>query len=289
MRNLLDAALDYAELGFAVFPVAEDCRTPLVKSEVKGQGGVHMASRDPARLAGMFARPCNLAIACGAPSGVLVIDIDVKSGKDGLRSARLLGLNPTVRAATPSGGEHWYFRQPARDVRNRVNFRDGLDVRTTGGSAAAPPSFKPSGPYRWLTAPWAADLTDLPAEVLEIIDPPLPPARAVPPGADHRYGAAALFGESRRVAQTKSGSRNQALYVAACQIGGLVAAGLVRREAAEATLEDAAKECGLMAEDGVHAVRVTIQSGLRRGGERPREVSHISPQLRALQARRTMP
>lgn len=285
------AAEDYAALGFAVFPVAGDCRSPVIPSPVKGEGGVHKATSDPDEARGIWAKypTANIAFACGAASGFFVLDVDCKAGgPDGFASLSALGfpLPPTWRVRTPSGGLHFYFRQPSRQLRNRVGFRPGLDIRTDGGSVAAPPSRKPAGEYIWLDAPWFMDLADAPIALLDLIDPPmpaLPPSKPIPPGADRRYGEAALASECAELAAMKPNTgRNQALFIAAARMGELIAAGLLDQSRTEQALERSAIVCGLAAEDGFQSVRGTIANGLRAGQANPRRKSDVSPQLRAM-------
>jgi len=220
---------------------------------------------------------------------VFALDVDVK-GDDGLETLAALedefgGLPTTWESETPSGGRHLFFRQPDIELRNRVGFAPGLDIRTTGGSVALPPSRKSNGGYRWRVEPESGPMADAPSWLLRLIAPPPPAPRYVPrssPPTSDRYAQAALDGECREVALTKSG-RNQRLFQAAARLGELFAAGLLRREAIEASLEAAAVACGLHTDDGgFPGIAATIASGLRRGLDNPRGPrSDVSPQLRA--------
>ena len=275
----LTCALNLAWHGLAVFPVARDCRAPLVKR------GCHAAENAAKGVRALWRTnaTANVAVACGAASGVFVLDIDVK-GANGLRTLAELEaargpLPPTWRTATPSGGCHLWFRQPARSLRNRVGFAPGLDVRTDGGSVAVPPSRKPAGAYRWEVAPWDCELAEAPAWLLDLIDPP-PVAHAPRPpirgGSRDRlasYIAAAIDGECREVARLAPNTgRNLRLFKAAARLGELVGAGLAPRDLVECALAGAAEDCGLICEDGRRAVFATISSGLARGLASPREV-----------------
>ena len=64
------AALQYAGRGWSVLPCRD--KVPLVR------GGVHAATRDRATIERWWHTwpQADVAIACGAPSGVVVIDID---------------------------------------------------------------------------------------------------------------------------------------------------------------------------------------------------------------------
>jgi hypothetical protein len=95
----------------------------------------------------------NIAIVTGIGSGLLVLDVDAKSG--GLESLAKLQAErgpfpetPTVY--TPGGGCHLYFKHPGREqIKGAVGFLPGLDWRADGNIAVAPPSVLLAGAYRW--------------------------------------------------------------------------------------------------------------------------------------------
>jgi integrase len=156
----------------------------------------------------------------------------------------------------------------------------GLDIRTDGGAIAAPPSQKANGAYRWADHPLKTPLADPPRWLLQLaIDPPPPPKPDRAPlrrdtaARMARYVEAALDGECGEIAGTKSGGRNQRLYTGAIRLGELVGAKLLPHDLAEKELYAAADRCGLVREDGAHAVRITIDGGLRKGIANPREVA----------------
>lgn len=281
------AAQWYTRRGrWPLFLVAGDCRTP-IRREGEFEHGYKDATADPAEIIRRLKLypSANLALACGEASGVFVLDIDCK-GSDGFATLDTLqaanGLLPdTWSSRTPSGGEHRLFTQPDRAIRNRVNFAPGLDVRTTGGSIALPPSRKPVGEYKWINRPGGpVGLADAPAWLLELIDPPAPPPREAQPlrmtSSDKiaRYVAAAVDSECSELARMGPNSgRNMRLFQAAANLGELVGAHILSQDGAEAALEMAAHDCGLVGEDGIHAVRQSIASGMRKGIAKPREVA----------------
>jgi hypothetical protein len=99
----------------------------------------------------------NVAVATGAGSGLVVLDIDPRH--DGLESlARLKGqhgeLPETATTLTGSGGLHFFFKYPGRAVPNRRNLGGfkGVDLKGDGGYVIAPPSNHASGGnYTWNT------------------------------------------------------------------------------------------------------------------------------------------
>ena len=70
-----------------------------------------------------------------------------------------------------------------------------------------------------------------------------------------RYAEAALQDESRAVAQTASGGRNDRLNEAAFNLGQLVGGRELERSRVERRLVAAAEQCGLIADDGLPAGR----------------------------------
>lgn len=276
---MIAAALRLAGLGLAVFPTGPDCKRPV------NRHGCHGATTDSADIERLWREypGGNLAVATGAASGAFVLDVDVKSGADGLATlaaleARHGNLPTTWTTATPSGGRHFWFVQPERRFKNKVGFAPGLDVRTDGGSVAVPPSQRPDGrAYRWLRAPWTCEPAPAPDWLLTLIDPPVvrrpaPPVRFASNDRAAKYAAAVVNGECAEIAAAGSGGRNHRLFQGAARIGELVGAGLVPADLAEAELEAAADACGLTRDDGRHAVAASIKSGLARGAANPREV-----------------
>ncbi|MEP6967042.1 MAG: bifunctional DNA primase/polymerase [Pseudomonadota bacterium] len=276
---MIAAAQALAARGLTVFPVATDCRCPLTAHGYKD------ASKAVEGVEALWqANPlANVAVACGAVSGVFVLDVDVK-GANGLRTLAELesvhgDLPATWRTLTPSGGRHIWFRQPARMLRNRVGFAPGLDVRTDGGSVAVPPSRRAEGVYAWEVAPWDRCPAGAPDWLLNLIDPPplvrppRPPIRAHSRDRLASYLAAAIDGECREVSRmAPSTGRNLRLFKAAARLGELIGAGLVPEPLVNEALEASAADCGLVREDGRRAVLATIASGLARGVAQPREV-----------------
>ena len=114
-----------------------------------------------------LARPSNLAIACGAISGVVVVDLDSPQALAWAEAH----LPPTpIRCFTGTKalsddpedtfrGQHWYYRHPGQAIGNRarVNTAEGplaLDIRGDGGYVLAPGSHHPSGAVYWAYGSW---------------------------------------------------------------------------------------------------------------------------------------
>ncbi|QHP70030.1 DUF3987 domain-containing protein [Bradyrhizobium sp. LCT2] len=132
-------ALGLAELGFDVFPLLPNQKTPALSDNWKD-----VASRDPDRILKLWSggyRARNIGIRSGLPflSGFLVvIDVDTKEGKPGMQSiAELeehLGKLPaTTTFRTASGGEHRYFIAPWPLGNSNSKLGPGIDVKCVGG------------------------------------------------------------------------------------------------------------------------------------------------------------
>jgi hypothetical protein len=105
----------------------------------------------------------------GAQSGIDVLDIDFKNGRDGTSSlGNLVGelgaLPETGSASTPSGGKHRYFRhgQGIRCSTDKLGV--GLDLRGEGGFVVLPPSH---GLYKWIGTNERDDIAEWPDAWIE--------------------------------------------------------------------------------------------------------------------------
>jgi len=165
--SLLEQALAYAARGWAVFPafgiVDGSCscgksgctspgKHPLVRS------GVKEATTSADTIKQWWARhpEANIAIATGTASGLIVVDVDVSSGKPGLETLASLEAQhgPLPRShvvRTGSGGLHIYLAAPQQTMRNSAaKVGEAIDIRAEGGYVIAPPSRHISGnTYHW--------------------------------------------------------------------------------------------------------------------------------------------
>lgn len=146
--SLADAAIAYAEAGWAVFPCRPRGKTPLTEHGVKD------ATTNLAVVKQWWADTpdANIGVATGQPSGIWVLDID---GDPGLQSLRALAdtghtVPLTLSSGTGHGTHLFYLAPPGLTIRNRAGVRPGIDVRGDGGYVIVPPSVHPTGRrYRW--------------------------------------------------------------------------------------------------------------------------------------------
>src|SRR5262245_8467345 len=167
--NFINAAADLVSLGFRIFPVAPLDKLPMVKSWQK------VATTDADQIAAWDEQfpNANIGIATGIASGAIVLDLDEKDGRSGIRDLAVLAskgkrLPPCPTAATPSGGRHLFFGAVS-GLRNIAGVSaagrglgPGIDVRADGGFVVAAPSELPNGRYRWRTPPMTTEFPKLP-------------------------------------------------------------------------------------------------------------------------------
>lgn len=169
----MDAALECAKRGWAVFPLVPGEKTPAVA------GGFKVATTDLDQIEQAWrANPrFNVGIATGGMSnGLLVIDLDVDDSKDEdgyltLRSWELEHgeLPETVTAVTGRGGLHMLYRVD-EPIACSVNSELGVDIRCEGGYFVAPPSLHPNGSrYEWENDPSDYRLAKADANVLAFV------------------------------------------------------------------------------------------------------------------------
>lgn len=205
----LDAALSYAELGWHVFPIHtpspngtcdchKQCSSP--GKHPRNINGLNGATIDPEKIRywwGMWPH-ANIAVATGAKSGFVVLDIDTRHG--GRESMKELvdkhGLFPErIYQRTGGGGWHVLFKHPGiriGNVQGTDRLGKGIDVRGDGGYIVVSPSLHVSGKrYEWGTD--HTDLPETPNWLIEILRRPEP---------SYQYSS---------VADIPSGARNNTL------------------------------------------------------------------------------
>ena len=148
---LLHAALELSAKSIAVFPcrsTGEGSKAPLTRN------GFRDASTVPDRILHWWKQNPQAAIGVptGEVSGVVVLDIDVRSGKDGRKTLSELNISipATSVVHTPSGGLHYYFANPEEGMRCSAGVLGlGIDTRGDGGYVIVPPSRIEEGEYQW--------------------------------------------------------------------------------------------------------------------------------------------
>lgn len=163
VRELRDAACEYADRGWHVHPLVPRAKRPLTPH------GKDDAVSDLVTVLNWWRQwpEANIGIHCHA-SGLVVIDIDPRHGGDEtiIDLERDWGdMPPGPSAETGGGGFHYLFRHPGVPLVGRLG--PGVDIKDHGYILAAP-SVHPSGrAYEWDNHPDDAELTDLPVVWLE--------------------------------------------------------------------------------------------------------------------------
>ena len=274
--DLLSWALYYAGLGWPVHPLVPGAKEPLLKD------WPNRASTDPAAIRAWWARrpDANIGLATGP---LVVVDLDVKAGHDGIQAWADLGVrSDTVASRTPSGGLHLFYAANGAEVGNSAGrLAPGIDLRGRGGYVVLPPSALADGrAWTWQQSPADRPPVPLPLVLVPLLAKPSPPPPAPAPpvgpspiAAGSSYALAALDGELARLAAAPPGRRNDQLNRSAYALGRLVGAGLLDRAAVEARLEDVALSIGLDPAE----IGPTIKSGLDAGQQEPRRPLSPSP------------
>lgn len=215
MKNVLAAALGYAQRDWAVFPLhgivrgrctcgRRDCSSP--GKHPLTRHGLKDATTDRAVIEEWWERwpSANIGVATGEASGIVAIDTDLPLALASLDRV-LHKLPSTLTGLTGGGGVHLIYRArfQSRSVgpaaATSVDGEDpgqsrklrcttgrlpgikgslpGIDLRADGGCVVVPPSLHASGNrYEWLDP--AADIVDAPAWLQE---PPRHETPAAPP------------------------------------------------------------------------------------------------------------
>jgi len=163
MNDFLNAALHYASIGWQVFPLAPGQKIPITTH------GVNDATTNEAQIRAWWSKwpHANIGMACGAGSGVYVVDVDVSAtgNVNGLESLKEFPSLPlTIRQDTPRGGFHAFYRTNNPPA-NRNSFRPGIDIRGDGYYVVLAPSIHPNGgQYTWTPgcAPWEIGAAEYP-------------------------------------------------------------------------------------------------------------------------------
>ena len=187
----LQAALDLARAGFPVFPVNQ-AKRPLIKWKAA-------ATTDLGQIRRWFAKwtDATPAIPTGEASGLAVLDLDRKDGKDGFATIKALGFDPhalsPVMVETPTGGGHLIFRH-APGLRSLAGqICPGVDVRAEGGFVVAAGAVNGKEAYRLLSGSRKGDLPPWPEALMPPARPPREAGQGDPKGLPFPVVNAALF------------------------------------------------------------------------------------------------
>jgi Bifunctional DNA primase/polymerase, N-terminal/AAA domain/Primase C terminal 2 (PriCT-2) len=149
-KTPLEIALAYVVAGIPVFPCRRNKR-PYTRHGFKD------ASKDELQVRTYWQRWPNALIGMptGNASGIAVLDLDVKNGKNGLAAVPDWEELTQIIARTQSGGAHLYFENDERIRCTSDKIAMGVDTRGEGGYVILPGV----GGYSWIKP---GDLSHLP-------------------------------------------------------------------------------------------------------------------------------
>jgi hypothetical protein len=238
------AAGRFAEVGVPVFPCVPDGKRPLIER------GFYAATTDAGQVASWWRwwPAANIGVPTGAPSGLVVVDVDVHGPADGpasfdraTRAGLVGGWEVLVR--TPTGGMHAYYPATSGvEQRSWQAGRAGVDFRGDGGYIIVPPSARTidgtTAGYRVVEVGTGAVRTVDGKALRDFLDPrPEPrarPASGDPVGLEDAERLARWLGR-------QDTDRNLKLFWASCR---LAEAGVPMADALDAVLSAAKSDFG---------------------------------------------
>jgi hypothetical protein len=261
-------------LEWHVFPLRRQSKQPATEHGVKD--AKPMAEWPEITQQQMATGALNVGLACGAASGIYVIDLDGQQGLGAWDGMTLrYGEAPTLVAQTGNGGIHRVFSIPGalgRLPNTTAKIAPGIDTRGDGGYIAVCPSIHPNGQrYEWLNwvepAPlpqWIVDLVS--SEKPGLAARPEHQARAYAATKDDKLGLRILEEECQTVSAATEGTRNQTLFRCCCSMASLVGGGELTGQTVVTAMTSAGLQSGLPR----HEVDRTVLSAFRTGLETPR-------------------
>jgi hypothetical protein len=218
----------------------------------------------------------NIGVACGL-SSVIVVDLDVKNGIDGvaafdelLRAQGLTHWPDTYTVKTPSGGYHLYFWNTGDHGNSTGSLPKGIDIRGKGGLVIGAGSSIDGNFYECVNSDAPIEMPDF---LWEIIQTPGPSAHSSVCGVNEDLTRMPETLIKKKVNgildwldKAQPGERNNSLFWASCKLGDYVAAGRIVLGEAERLLEDSADVNGYSGKHGSLVTRRTILSGFSRAG-----------------------
>jgi hypothetical protein len=290
--HLPDAAALLAEAGLPVFPCRAGQKRPLTRH------GLLDATTDRDQVAAWWRRwpAANVGLPTGRASGVVVLDVDVRTSGSGFPTFTALTRQGLAAGwaglvFTPSGGLHAYY--PAGgSVRSWQVADRHVDFRGDGGYVVVPPSrqHRPDGTtVRYRVARIGDhDLRPLDADRIRDLLLPRPRSTADPSPPERRNGQSGSRGADADrlaawVAARGEGERNRGLFWAACRLAetGATPAQI------QAVLGPPAEHAGLPAPEITATVRSASRTTRRTPGSSAR--FEDAPPLRAAPARNSDP
>jgi putative DNA primase/helicase len=224
---------------------------------------------------------CNWGVALG--NGRFVLDVDGDAGRATLEQLECEhGTLPStliVRTGREEDSFHYYFNYPSKLTIGNCKLGSGLEIKGSGGQCVFPPSIHPDTENEYSFLPPYDPVADAPQWLIQLIQK-APPSTAVsshyvfpdPTNHERNYAAKALREDSAKLdAMVHGQERNRALNLFAFTLAMMVSPGWIDRATVEAALMEASDKNGHIAKHGLPQTMATLQSGLRKGLQRPRD------------------
>lgn len=253
MANFADLAAPLLAQGIPVFPGWEKANGPMQASgkpkhphgkNPRTRNGFKDATTDAGQVSAWGDQwpDALVCVPTGKPSGLFVLDVDVKNGKDGFATLQALGWAlPETRThhTKNGGGAHYLFRAPAGIAlkSSAGNLGDGLDTRGDGGYIVWWPAHGGAVEH-------ADKMADVPPRLVDSLQAPAPSKPAPskqPPASD------AIDGDG-----VTEGTRNHTLFRLAASLRGKgLTVGAIE---AALQIENEAKCCPPLSTDEVRTI-----------------------------------
>lgn len=289
--SLEQAAAAWAATGLRLCYENEDGERPAGAWRYADRDKKNLKRPDTPEEAVVLIRKYQITKVCVEPAeNLVVLDVDHRPnfGWDAKAIGKELCERYEIPArpmvSTPSGGFHLWLRLPnGFRAKNWTSESGkfaikGVDIRTLGGLATIPPSFrtgtahKSAGDYKWI-----GTCRHLPMASQKLVEALTPESFEIPSGSRnpfhgdiHPWIATMLNAQLDEIAGCGKGGRNAQLFKSSARVASFVAGGELPNDASRAALFNAASSCGLVKEDGQQAVLATINSAFASGMQQPR-------------------
>ena len=286
--SALDEVLRHAAHGFKIFPV-DARKRPLIEHWRDD------ATSDPSAIKAWWERWPHADPALALPAGMVVVDIDVKHGRDGYRDFRdRAGCDPqdvlTPQSTTPSGGLHLFYAA-AKPYKNAVAIDGtGIDVRAEGGYVVLP---LPGNGREWIRPLISAPLLPAPSwldRALKREPLTLAPRAALVPSSTDPWAQGKAQGELKkacdRIVTAPPGAQDATRHAQCFYIGGLIARGDLGYAEGYAALLKAAHAMPVhRAGEPWRNLDERVARSIESGMERPLALSETEQWVRNFRAR----
>lgn len=246
---MLQHALQLHEDGCVVVPVGH-AKAPLVRWK-------HWSYRPQTRqhVYDLWNRhpEANVAIVLGAPSQLIVLDVERHAVDRGVLDGVLIPMTPVARSR--SGGLHFYFQYDAAIRTMAWSLLDMHvgELRSDGALITAPPS---TG-YTWLRSPMEYELNEPPFHLVQQIRDDSALRQFVetrPPGELIDPGAAAAIDEPRASRSERDFALAQHLLLRGAPEADVVKAVLAEEKASALSAREAKRYAGLTVRNAARAL-----------------------------------